>query len=315
MSEAMSLGENEHKPDELLRGSDLLYGILRRKVMIIAIVLAAAGGTAYWLTHEPNIYRSSAILEPVAMEGGSVNGASLAKAGGVLGSLLAGNVDAPATLDKMAALLEDRAAMLALLDRYRLTDDLLPREYDGDVGIAVRREGKGRIDLWVHRVLLKSTKLERDKVTGLITISADHHDPQVARDLVLMLVDGLSRSLRAHEIRRTGQAIAEIKAELAAASTPDLQRELTAIVGSLIRSRVMSGVGRYYGFDMLVAPRVATPDEKVWPNRTVITLFAGIAAFVVAAILAMMLEIASRMSAERRRRLLGALRLRAAAGE
>ena len=153
---------------------DLMMVLVKRKRLIIAITLVAAVASVFYSRSLPNIYTATARILPPQREGGNLSAAlgqlgSLAAVVG-LGGGFGGSADLYVSLLKSRSVADAVISQLDLMKEFKAkTADEARLKYSGTV-----RAQAGLKD-------------------GIITISADHINPEMAARLVNVTVEELGR--------------------------------------------------------------------------------------------------------------------------
>jgi len=152
---------------------ELLFVLVKRKAMIIAITFAVALlSTGYSLTLK-NIYTATARILPPQKESGGGLSALLGQAGG-LAALAAGGLGGGSDL------------YVGILKSRSVADDVIKK-----LGLAAKFKAKN--DDISRKRLAGKVKIQAEK-NGIITIAADDKDPKQAAELANTFVEELGRT-------------------------------------------------------------------------------------------------------------------------
>ena len=232
---------------------------------LLLLVLCTSASIAYAFLVTP-VYKSSTLISPVAS--GSMNAGSM---GRLMQSFGLG-VGARATRNSKAvglAALSSPYFTRAFIDENNLLPILFYDKWDANEGqwlvddpddIPTLQEG---YELFAGKVL----QVNEDDLNGLVEISINWIDPEIAANLANKLVQSVNTRLRTKAIEDADLTIQYLTEELANTTAAELQQSLYYLVESEIEKRTVAKVQIEYSF-RVVSP--ATPsDLDKWesPNR------------------------------------------------
>ncbi|MEM8981964.1 MAG: hypothetical protein AAGC71_02970 [Pseudomonadota bacterium] len=261
--------------------SDLGLGDLFRLIRIVwpyAFVGAALGGAAaialsFLVTPS---YRVDVLLEyvgdPTKQE--RVGGGGGAGIGG-LAALVGINVGSEGN---------PKDAALAVLRSWEFStefirnNDLMP--------VLNAEDWNAELDTWnedppsewftVKRFLRDNLYVSEDAKTGLVTLSVDWTEPELAASWASKLVAAANERLRVVSEKETSRSIEHLEAKLEETQNTELQRVLAALLQAQIESLMFADIREEFAFRTL-DPAVAPPlEEYDFPNRL---LFAAVGIF------------------------------------
>lgn len=269
----------EHDPEEIsLR--ELFDAVWARRLLIIALTLAFGIAAAVVSLLLPEKYEASVVLSPVDDDGsGKLGGAGalLSQFGGLasLGGLSLGGGGS-------------KSVAIATLQSHALTEDfirendLLPTLYEDDWDAANKRwtitDPEKIPTQWkAERDFAKKVRsVNEDKKTGLVTLTIEWTDPEIAAKWATELVDRTNRRLRAKAIAESQTNLAYLNEQLTKTSVLELQKSIYGLIEAEIKKVMLANGSEEYAFKVIDPARVA--EEKVSPKRMLMTavgLFAG----------------------------------------
>ena len=253
----------------------------------------------------PNKYTSEALLAPRAEGGAGGTLGQLASQYGGLASLAGINIGGlgeggkaaiaiemlksrdffgeylydHVLVDLMAAEGWDRALDQSILD---------PSIYDGATLTWVRDVGpEFQIKPSVqeaHDEFVESTlSVSEDKQTGFVTVAVTHYSPSVARDWVLLIVNGVNNAVRARDVEEAENSIAFLNEQRQKTSLVSLTEVFAELIEQQTKTVMLAAASEEYVFQIIEPPIV--PELKSEPSRALIcilgVLFGGLLTVIV----------------------------------
>jgi uncharacterized protein involved in exopolysaccharide biosynthesis len=249
------------------------WRILAPSLMAAAI----AGAIGFMMTP---VYRATTVLVS-AMPDRSGLSSALGSALGSLNSLasFAGvNVGgADAEIEEALAVLRSRQFTESFIRDLELLPILYADDWDG----AAKKWKTGPDDQptmgKAYRFFHKKIRgVSRDKKTGLVTLTIDWSDPQLAADWANELVRRLNSEMRSRAISQSDASLQYLNAELARTQTIDTRAAINRLIESQIRQRMIASVTPEFAFRVVDAAIKPEVWDKVRPNRAIMILFGGI---------------------------------------
>ncbi len=255
----------------------IVYWLLlksRWRLIAVGTVLAVAAtflSTAFLMTP---YYRATALLRPVGPESGAnkLSGAVAALGVGALGGVAAqlggGGPQGEAAQEYMA-ILNSYAFTMALVERYRLGPQVIPKR---PAWLWPVRYSQWRL----YRLMQKRFSCEYDRLSGNMTLHFLNPGPAIARRVLELYIEDLREKLRHREIQ-SAQA-AKVSFEEEAKATPDvlLQTQLYELIARQVRRQKLAQVEADFAFVIIDPPVV---DEKPYSPKVILDcVLAGILA-------------------------------------
>lgn len=234
---------------------------------VAACTLLVAGATLLL----PDVYRATAVLAPVQDEGTGEPGGVAGRLGGLasMAGLQPGGADP--TAERMA-ILTSRAFTVALVKKYDLLPVLFADRWDAGRG-AWKVRGDKVPSLWdAYRALADVRQVDLDAKTGLVTLSIDWTDPEVAARWVRLHVEEVNRRVQADAVREAERSIAYLMGQVDKTSNVELRATLFNLVEAQTKKAMLARVRDDYAFRVIDPP--AAPDVPVRPRRRLIVALA-----------------------------------------
>jgi capsular exopolysaccharide synthesis family protein len=163
--------------------------LVRRRRLILAVTCVAAVAAVIFTLLQPNIYQGKATLLPLGQTPGGLQGAL-----GELGNLLPlASLRQESPAERILAILQSRTLAEDVIHRLDLLPRLFAKEWDAEKQ-AWQTDDPPTIHDAV-RALNSLVSISSDRKTGVITIAAEHKDPELAASIANQYIDALQRIL------------------------------------------------------------------------------------------------------------------------
>ncbi len=269
--------ENDSEEISLRELFDALWD---RRLLIVALTLGFGIVAAVVSLLLPEKYEASVVLSPVDDDGsGKLGGAGalLSQFGGLasLGGLSLGGGGGKSVA---VATLQSHA----LTEAFIRDNNLLPILYADDWDAAnktwtITDPDKIPTPWKAERDFAKKVRsVNEDKKTGLVTLTIEWTDPELAAKWATELVQRSNRHLRAKAIAESQTNLAYLNEQLTKTSVVELQKSIYGLIETEIKKVMLANGSEEYAFKVVDPARVA--EERTSPKRTLITavgLFAG----------------------------------------
>ena len=132
--------------------------------------------------------------------------------------------------------------------------------------------------------------LELDANEGTLKAYAEHTDPSYAKMMMDYYLIELSDSLREEKLGNVKENQKLLRAQIE--NTPDalLKEEIYTLLAKEIENEALTRSQNPYGFQILDSPIVPNPGENLKPNRSLICILAVLVSFLMAVLLALLME-------------------------
>ena len=268
-----------------------LFSVLWEGKLTIALVTALSAVISVSVALDlPNKYTSEALLAPRA-EGGVGGGlGQLASQYGGLASLAGINIGGLGEGGKTAIAIE----MLKSREFFgeylydRVLIDLMAAEgwdpaskksivntsiYDSasqtwvrDVGPAFQVKPSVQE---AHKAFVGSfLSVSEDKQTGFVTLAVTHFSPSVARDWVLLIVNGVNNAVRARDVEEAENSIAFLNEQRQKTSLVSLTEVFAELIEQQTKTVMLAAASEEYVFQIIDPP--VAPELKSEPRRALI---------------------------------------------
>lgn len=196
--------------DDTINLRDYWRILMQRRRLIAGVMFALAGLAAVYVFLKPDIYQSTATLMPL----GQSNRGLRAVLGEMGGLLPAGLGDAESPTERILAILHSRTVAEQVIEQLTLLPRLFPGDWNAETGQWQSDTPRTLQD--GVRALRQLTGIREEQKTGLIRISAEFTDPQLAALIANQYVQVLQTSLNANAFSLAKKNRQFIETQLAA---------------------------------------------------------------------------------------------------
>jgi hypothetical protein len=257
----------------------------------------------------PNIYRADVLLAPREGEGAAGLSALASQAGG-LASLVGINLGNGST-DKIALgleVLKSRKFISGFIERHDLLVPLMAAkgwsrqadELEIDPDLYHQASGTWVRDVWPPKQVTPTFQeayrefmdeifsVDRDEMSGFVTISVQHFSPYLAKQWADWLVEDINYTIMRQDVGEAEQAIAYLKKQVETTPLADLRTVFSRLIEGQMKTVMLAEVSNEYLLKT-IDPAVV-PEEKAKPMRVLIVGATVIVSGVFAMFLVLMLE-------------------------
>lgn len=280
----------ENQADEISL-KDIADALLARRWLIVLMTIGFAIGGAAVAFLLPEKYEASIVLSPVDdSAGGKLGGAgSLLSQFGGLAALGGINVGGSGKKAEAIATLQSHG----LTENFIRDNNLLPILY-ADKWDAERKAWKTQDPEEVPTVWKAEKKFAKkirsigeDKKTGLVTLTIEWTDAELAAQWAKDLVDRANRDLRAREIKQSQTNLAYLNDQLTKTSVVELQKAIYSLIEAEIKKVMIANGSDEFAFRVVDPPRIA--EERSSPKRGLIVAVGLFLGFMLGVVLALSL--------------------------
>lgn len=257
-----------------------------RIVVLASLVFFVVVGL--WRAYSlPDSYESMAVLAP--RDSGELRGSNLGGQYGGLASLVGIEIGGGSELSRPALAIE----IIPTLDFFKkyLFSEVAPmlmaiESVDADNGKitfdslrynASEKEwitGSKPSEQVTHGAFIQSLSLEKNLQTGLLTISFQHRSPDVAKEIVDLIVLNINDHMRKRDSSMAALAIDYLEKQRAANSVRSIDTVFAQMIEQQLQTLLLANVSNDYVFHIIEPPVVA--ETRVAPSRQLIIMLAAI---------------------------------------
>ena len=270
-----------------------LFSVLwQGKLTVLLVTALSAVISVSVALNLPNKYTSEALLAPRSEGGAGGTLGQLASQYGGLASLAGINIGGLGEGDKAAIAIEmlksrkffgqylydqilvdlmaakgwDRSSDKATLDPTIYNNE--SQTWVRDVGseFQVKPSVQEAHDAFVEN----SLSVTENKQTGLITVAITHYSPSIARDWVLLIVNGVNEAVRARDVEEAENSIAFLNEQRQKTSLVSLTEVFAELIEQQTKTVMLAAASEEYVFQIIDPP--VAPELKSEPSRAVICI-------------------------------------------
>lgn len=250
---------------------DYLHAVWERKIFICAVTLVFIVLGVIWALISPPVYRVDVVLTPTQ------SGRTSALAGrlGGLASLAGLDLNAGNEATQAVAILSSRAYAESFIADNNLLPVLFAEEWDAQAKTWKDPDPAKQPNLWnavtfFHKNVLT---VDQDAVTGLVRMSVEWTDPNLAADWARQLVDRINVQLQTRALQYGESKLQYLNTELQRTNQVEVRAAIAYVIQEQVQSIALAKGETEYAFRIIDPPRV--PMEKVRPKRTLIAVLSA----------------------------------------
>jgi uncharacterized protein involved in exopolysaccharide biosynthesis len=233
-------------------------------ILVTTLLMSTAFAVVAFLS--PPVYRASTVLIPASV-GGSASGSlgsALGSLAGVASMVGIGLESGASSTDEALAVLQSRQFLYQFIQDEKLLVTLVKR---GLISKWLRPETDPTLAA-AHKTFLDDVlTVAADGKTGLVTLSIDWRDREIAAAWANELVARLNAEMRHRALEQADVSLRYLEDELKRTSQVGIQEAINRLVEGQINKRMLANVTKEYSFR--IADRALPPDEDdpIRPSR------------------------------------------------
>jgi hypothetical protein len=281
--------------EELISLLDVWRALLRYKWMILAVTLAAVVATSAAALLMTPTYRAEAVLAPVAEDEGIGRYAAQMERFGSIAALAGVDLSRHGSRKNEAiATLRSRVLTEQLIRDQKLLPVLFHDIWDEENERWDVRDPEDIPTLWDAYELFDEDvrRISEDRQTGMVVLTIDWEDPELAAEWGNELVRRTNVMLRDRTAQEAQKAIDYLRGELAQTSAMELKQVVHRLIESEMKEIILAKVSEEFAF-RVIDP--ATPPEEAFrPRPLQMAVIAGVLGLIASVILALVRDFARR---------------------
>jgi capsular polysaccharide biosynthesis protein len=112
--------------------------------------------------------------------------------------------------------------------------------------------------------------VSEDKQTGFVTVAIKHYSPSVARDWVLLIVNGVNDAVRARDVDEAENSIAFLNEQRQKTNLVSLTEVFAELIEQQTKTVMLAAASEEYVFQIIDPP--VAPELKSEPSRALICI-------------------------------------------
>ncbi len=284
---------NKYQTEDEIDFRELLIVLWKNRWLIIGVTFLSsliAIAISLMLT---NIYRAELVLAPAETQtSASPLAGQLGGAAALIG-IDVGNIANDNRVTNAMAVMQSRQFVSKFIRDYSVLIPLFAGKWDGANGISYIdsgvydeasstwvKQGNPPSDAEAYRVFTKALTVSQDRITSLVSVAFDWHDPILAEKWSNALVYEINKQIKDNDRSEANNAISYLRKQLQSTQLVEMQRVFYNLIESQTRVTMLADSREEYVFQ-IIDPAVV-PDKKIAPRRLLIvlagTLFGGLIA-------------------------------------
>jgi uncharacterized protein involved in exopolysaccharide biosynthesis len=272
-----------YAPEVSLR--DTLGVLVERKVVIGAVTFAfTACAVAMALLTTP-VYRAEALLVQAQAEETAGLSAIAGQLGGLIGLGGVSSAVINSAKNEYLAVLESRAFTRQFIEEENLLPLLFPEQWNEETGMWATGDGEAPTLSDGVRFFSEAVRgVDEDSSTGLVTLTIDWTDREIAALWAERLVSRLNRQVRERAIVEAQNSLDYLNVELEKTSIVGVRQAIYGLMEAQVNTIMLANVREEYAFRVIDPPSVPEEEDRIRPKRTIMTAI-GLALGLMAGIL------------------------------
>jgi len=278
---------------------ELFATIWKYKIFIVVFVFIITSLTIIYVLSKPNVYKIYTVLAPKE-QSKTPNLGGL----GALASMAGVNIGGSSGVTADVAfknLLNDYAFMKNFIKKRGIDKRVLSGKLQQDYVFALgydnfykffnKNEKNQKIDIFsIYKQIKGYFSIDKDKKTGLITISFFHPSRKFAYYVLTVFLEDATKYLVNRNLEDINSQIDKYQKELQKTDNIELKSELAKLISNLIKQKVYINSSKYYKVKVVTDPYIPDVKDKVKPKRGLIVIVAFITSFILAIFLVFFIE-------------------------
>lgn len=245
---------------------DLISKLLRAwKAIVIITFLSTAIALSYAI-QSPKVFKSDTLLAPVQVKNKGAYSA-LGQFGG-LARMVGAEIPSDSNVEHVIATLESRKFLARFIKDEKLMKELF--EENWDVGNQAWSIDPPPSEQSAIRALKSKLSVDLERRSGLITLSVDWSNTQMATKVANQIVKQLNGQLRDQAIADSKKRIGYLEQELAKTTLQDMRAVLYNLLESENQNAMLANVNEDFALEVIDPAVESTQHYK--PNRKLIVV-------------------------------------------
>jgi uncharacterized protein involved in exopolysaccharide biosynthesis len=273
--------------------------LLKGKRLVIGItLLLGVLGTLYALTTTP-IYQTEALVAPTTIQKSNNRFSWLTNQYSGLANLTGITLPSHQSFNTAIATLKSRQFLQSFIQEHQLKPLLFPKQWDTQQQAWKKRYEKIKFIQTqpstmepraeaAYKKLKAALSFKVDKKTGLITISMNWSNPELAAEWINKLVASINHTLRQQAITKAEKSIIYLRTQLQDTNFEELRTLYAQLIQEQIKNITLAKANDNYAFEIL-DPAV-TPEYPIKPKRRIIVLSSLLIGFILGSIWVLMTD-------------------------
>lgn len=269
--------------------SDIWRRFKPLRLMILAIVVTTTILAVVVTLFMTPVYRSEVLLASTISDNSRGNWPAFAAQFGALASAAANNLSGGSSKDHAVAILRSRS----FAEEFISSENLLPLLFsgrwdsDGNRWNVSEEEDIPSVSDGYKLFNGRIRSVTESRKTGLVTVSFEWTDRELAAQWANRFVERLNQYLRSKDIAEAERSIEFLNRELEKSSVVELRQGIFRLVEQQVETVMLANVREEYAFKVLDPAVVADENANVRPRTALIVFGAFMISLLTAVVIAM----------------------------
>ena len=117
---------------------------------------------------------------------------------------------------------------------------------------------------------MKDLSIQKDKMTGFISIQFKHHSPIFAKEFLNLIVNNLNELTRANDLKESELALEYLKSQLVTAENNEVLKSINQMILAQLKTQMFVNVRNDYLVKEIEPAYV--PESRFSPSRSAICI-------------------------------------------
>jgi uncharacterized protein involved in exopolysaccharide biosynthesis len=124
-----------------------------------------------------------------------------------------------------------------------------------------------------HKLFTEDVLLvNKDTETGLVTVSIDWRDRELAAVWANELISRLNNEMRSRALRDSTNSLSYLRRELEANSLLAIQQAINSLIEAQVNKQMLANVSEEYAFRVVDRAMAPDPDDEIRPNKPLLAV-------------------------------------------
>jgi uncharacterized protein involved in exopolysaccharide biosynthesis len=265
------------------------------KWMVAASAAGALAAFAFAMT-QPNVYRAEVLISPVKSDGSGAGLGAIAQRLGGLASYAGLSTSGGSDAAELVALLKSRQMAERFIEMHGLLPVLYEDRWDARAGAWRPEEGgtSPTIRAGAKRFNSEIKAVTENKVTGMVAVSIDWTDPDLAAKWANLFVDDVSEFARGRALEESRRTVSYLESQLQNQQRMETRNAIFSAIEGQLTQQAMAASRPDFAFRIIDPAVTPDVDSKVYPRRILFAVAGAIVGLLLSGAVAVILAIRDR---------------------
>jgi uncharacterized protein involved in exopolysaccharide biosynthesis len=251
---------------------ELIRTLLQSWKLIVGITIISTGVAVTYALLSPEIFKAETLLASAQEEKSGTS--SLSQFGG-LAQMAGISIPSDSNIEQVIATLESRKFLSLFIENNKLLPVIFEDLWDAEKKAWILESAQDEpTPNDAYSAIKGAITIDKDKNSGLITLSVSWKDPEVVAQWANDLVKQLNEQLREQAIQGSKKRVGYLEQELTKTTLKDMREVLYNLLESEKQKAMLANVNEDFALKV-IDPAVA-PGVRAKPNRKLIVALGGV---------------------------------------